>query len=134
MRRFFYPIGGIVLFVLALSLISCQTAVNRSTGEGRYSLKRSTTMPNHWEVLVNGNVENVYKAVLKGIKDLGLRTYENRADSLSAVVTGSFADTTEYTIRLSYEAQDVTRMLIRVGYTGDKDRTVEIFKAVEKYL
>ena len=122
------------LIIIALYLTACQATVQGSKVKGSYELKRSIIMPNFWEVMLNGDVNNVYNAVLQGVKDLDLKIYSKKVDSLSAVVDGFYADATEYSIKLSYESPSVTMMRIKSGLTGNKTLSIQLFQAIEKHL
>ena len=123
-----------LVFFLVLWLSACQATVQGSKGKGGYELRRSLIMPNYWEVVLNGDVNKIYNAVLEGVKDLDLKLYSKKVDSLSAIVDGFFADATEYSVRLSYESPSVTLMRIKAGITGDRTLSVQLFQAIEKHL
>ena len=125
---------GIAISAIVISLTACTAMVGGSKGGSRYELKRSLIMPNYWETTLSKDVKPVYDAVIAGIKDLGLRVSTRNADRLSALVEGSFADGTEFKIRLSYEGPDTTLILINAGLTGSKSRSVQLFRAIEKHL
>ncbi|MBN2060221.1 MAG: DUF3568 family protein [Deltaproteobacteria bacterium] len=130
-RRFFLTS---LIFIMILCLTACQATIQGSTGKGSYELKRSITMPNFWEVLIDGDVNNVYDAALKGVNDMGLKIYSRKMDSLSAIVEGSFADETEYSVRISYDSPSRTMMRIKAGHTGNKTLSLQLFQAIEKHL
>ncbi|MFC1531862.1 DUF3568 family protein [Thermodesulfobacteriota bacterium] len=130
-RHFFF---GLILSALVIFSGACQTTVGESRGDERYELQRSLMTPNYWETIVTKDVEPVFKAVLAGIKDLGLRITTSRADRLSGLVEGSFADGTEFKVKLSYKAVDTTLILINAGLMGSKVRSVQLFKAIEKHF
>lgn len=131
MKRFFFLIT-ISLFP-AFLFSSCLTArVGGSKGIERYELRRSLTMPNHWETVVKRDVKAVYDAAVAGSRDLGLNTRNQKVDALSGIIEGLFADGTDFRIILSYEAPERTAVLIKVGLTGDKNRSLQLFKSMEK--
>ena len=123
-----------LIFFLALWLTACQATVQRSKRKGVYELKRSLIMPNYWEVMLSGDVSKIYNAVLEGVKDLHLRVYSKKVDSLSAIVDGFYPDATEYSVKLSYESPSVTLMRIKAGITGDRTLSVQLFQTIEKHL
>ena len=105
------------LIPIIISFSAClTTTVGGSGGGEQYTLKRSLTMPNYWETVVNKDVKPVYDAVLAGVKDL------------------VFADSSDFKIRLSYEAPQKTLLLINTGLTGDRYRSVQLFQSIEKNL
>ena len=129
-----YILQWIILSVLIILLGACKAHIGGTQGGGRYELKRSLTMPNYWEVVVEGEVRHVYNAVLSGIKDLGLNIQVSKVDSLSGVVEGSFSDKKRYNIKLSYESPGRTLMRINAGLTGEKNLSVHLFRAIEKHF
>jgi len=127
-----YAFFTVILFTLVLYLTACQTTVGGSGGKNFYKLKRSLTMPQYWEVMIQKGIKPIYGAVLAGIEDLGLKTNQNKVDELSGIVEGVFSDDTKFKIKLSYESPSVTLMRIRVGLTGNKHLAVRLFEAIEK--
>ena len=120
--------------ILFLCLSACQATVGGTKGGERHELKRSITMPNRWEVIIRQDVKSVHDAAVAGVKDLGLNITTSRVDRLSGMVRGSFADNKDFEIKLSYEAQGITLMGIKVGLIGDKILSVKLFQSIEKHL
>jgi hypothetical protein len=122
------------LFLPVVFLFACQATVSGSKTGQTYTLNRSVTKPYYWETVISKDVKPVYNAVLAGIKDLGLIKRTSKVDRLSGLVEGTFADGTDFRIRISYEAPDRTKVLITAGFTGNKTRSLQIFRAIEKHL
>ncbi len=124
----------VVLFTVVISLGACKGTMVGGQGGGGYELKRSLTAPNYWETSVTGDIANIHDAVLTGIKDLGLGINEDKFDRLSGITEGAFADNTGFTIKLSRDAEGSVLIQIKVGLTGNKDRSIQLFQAITAHL
>lgn len=129
-----YVFLWIMLIVFSVYMGACKATVGGSKGGGNYELKRSLTMPNSWEVIVKDEIRPVYNAVISGINDLGLKIRASKVDGLSGMVEGVFADNKSFNITLSYESPAITLIRIKTGLTGDKNLSVQLFRAIEKYI
>ena len=111
-------------------LVSCQTtSVGGTQTHNNYQLKRAL---NYWEVMVPGNMAKIHGATVAGTKDLKLEVLNNSVGKVSAKVDGFFADQTEFAVKLFAESNGVIRMKLRAGVTGDKERTMQLFQAIER--
>ncbi|MBN1847427.1 MAG: DUF3568 family protein [Deltaproteobacteria bacterium] len=130
--------GSIILLIGLLaaivSLAACKGTVVNTQGQVPYELKRSMTAPNYWETFVNGDIETIHSAILAGIGDLGLTVKEDTYDKVSGIVEGSFADNSNFTVKLAREADGTIQIRIKVGLTGNKDRSVQLFQAMSTHF
>jgi len=124
----------ISLFAVIMSLAACKGTVVKTQDQGRYELKRSMTAPNYWETSVKGDIETIHTAVLAGIGDLGLTVTGDNYDKLSGIVEGTFADNANFTVKLAREADGTIQIRIKVGLTGNKDRSVQLFQAISAHF
>jgi len=125
---------SVVIFLIAIGLLSCQVMVEGSKSRGHYEFKRSFISPGYWEVMIEDDVETLYDAVLAGIKDLGLQVGKSGLDRFSGAVEGTYPDKTTFKVKLSYKSPEFTRMMVRIGSVRNKNQAVQLFKAIEKHF
>jgi hypothetical protein len=133
-KRGYVFLWVVLLFAGVVFLAACKGTMGGRQGEGRYEPKRSLKAPNYYEVSVQGEIANIHTAVLAGIKDLGLGVEEDNFDMLSGMTKGAFADNTGFTIKLSRDAEGTVLIQIKVGLTGNKDRSIQLFDAISAHL
>ncbi len=80
------------------------------------------------------DVPAVHEAAVAGMKDLQLTLSEDRADKLSAHLESEFADRAHVWIDLESIADSRTRMIVRVGLTGDEIRSKKILESTKQHL
>lgn len=80
------------------------------------------------------DVPAVHDATMAAIKDLGLKLSEDRADKLSARLETEFADHAHVWIDLDSIEDARTRVIIRVGLTGDESRSRKILETIKRHL
>ena len=124
----------VCLFAVVIGFWGCKGTMVGGQGGGSYELKRSMTAPNYMEASVKGDIENIHTAVLAGIADLGLIVKEDSYDKVSEIVEGTFADNDSFIIKLAHQADGTIQIRIRVGLTGNKDRSVQIFQAISGHF
>lgn len=129
-----YVLLWVILFAVVVSLGACKGTMVGGQGGGSYELKRSLTAPNYWEASVQGDIENIHTAVLAGIEALGLGISEDKFDKLSGMTEGAFADNTGFKVKLSRDAEGAVLIQIKVGLTGNKDRSIQLFQAIAAHF
>lgn len=120
-----------VLVVIALGLSGCGSLSQGTRDPSSLVLQRKM---NTWQSCVARPVDQTYRAVLAGLTDLGIRPQSNQVDQVSGSVRGTFADGMPFTIILSAEGLGITRISVRCGTLGDKERTQFLFDAFRKHL
>ena len=83
---------------------------------------------------VNHEVPVVHEAAVHAMKDLGLKLSEDRADQLSAHLESEFSDGANVWIDMKAIADNRTKLVIRVGVTGDEVRARKIDDAIKRRL
>lgn len=83
---------------------------------------------------VNHEVPVVHEAAVHAMKDLGLKLSEDRADQLSAHLESEFSDGAKVWIDMKAIADNRTKLVIRVGVTGDEARARKIDDAIKRRL
>jgi len=96
-----------------------------------YTLKRSL---NSWETTVALPIEKAHKATVAGLNDLGLKPVTSRVDKLTGIADGFLADGTDFEVRLESRGDTVTRVRVRCGMLGDRERSIQLFRAIEKHF
>lgn len=80
------------------------------------------------------DVPAIHGATLTAMKDLELKSLENRADKLTAHLESEFADRAHVWIDLDSIGEARTRVTIRVGLTGDESRSRKILETIKRHL
>jgi len=83
---------------------------------------------------VNHEVPVVHEAAVHAMEDLGLKLSEDRADRLSAHLESEFSDGANVWIDMKAIAENRTKLVIRVGVTGDEVRARKIDDAIKRRL
>lgn len=121
---------GLCLLVvaMALSLSGCILLVAGAAAGGVVYIKgvAEKTYPH--------SVENVYNATLAGLKDANIGIYSKGYDATSGSIEAVLADGKKVKITLKAEGDSVTKIGIRIGTWGDKDRSMYIFEKIDKRL
>ena len=122
--------------VLALALTLTVTLLTgcatwRAEPGATHTLKRYL---NVWQTTVALPIEEVHKATLAGLEDLGLSPVTRRADKLTGMADGFLADGTDFEVRLEAQGETVTKVRVRCGMLGDRTRSTQIFRAIEKHF
>jgi hypothetical protein len=116
----------------ALALILCAGCVTSySSGKPVYTLRRHL---NTWETTVAVPIEKAHKATVAGLSDLGLKPDTSRVDKLTGLADGSMADGTSFEVRLATLGDAQTRIRIRSGPLGNRERATQLFRAIEARL
>jgi hypothetical protein len=76
----------------------------------------------------------LHKATISALKDLKVDITEDKSDRLSALVNGKFADGNKIVINIEAMTERTSRIKIRVGIIGDKDRSEMIYNAIKKRI
>lgn len=88
----------------------------------------------YWTANLPGTVEDVRDATLKALSALGIQTVlANKADELSGIVDGRFADEQEFEIHMRRDSPSNTVIAVRCGFFGSKERSLRLLgKIIEK--
>lgn len=118
--------------VVALALaLSAGCVASPSSGKAAYTLRRHF---NAWEATVAQPIEKAHKATVAGLSDLGLRPATSRVDKLSGLADGMMADGTPFEVRLEARGDAETLIRVRSGLLGDRERSAQLFRAIEARL
>lgn len=121
-----------LVMVEALALVlSAGCLTFHSSGKDVYVLRRHL---NAWETTVAVPIEKAHKATAAGLSDLGLKPLTSRVDKLTGLTDGSMADGTYFEVRLEACGAALTRMRLRSGLLGDRERATQLFRAIEARL
>lgn len=86
------------------------------------------------EERVEASVPKVQKAAVAGLKDLKLPIHKNTGDKLSAQIESETADEKTIWIRVKFVSEKLSELSIRVGLTGDEQRSREILRAIKRHV
>lgn len=83
---------------------------------------------------VEASVPKVQKATIAGLQDLNLPIQKNEGDKLSAQIESRTADEKTISIKINFVTESLSELTIRVGLTGDEQRSREILRAIKRHL
>jgi hypothetical protein len=83
---------------------------------------------------VNAPVERVYNATLAMLNAKGLPIREKRVDISSANVRSEYANDDDIRIEIDAITSEVSEIRIRVGLTGDQDRSLDLLEGIKARL
>ncbi len=126
MRRIVIPALGLLLALLSAG---CQTWP--AAGDQKYPLRRRL---NAWETTVPLPIQTVHKAALAGLSDLDLQPITRRVDKLTGMVDGFLADGSDFEVYLESITETATRVRVRCGALGNRERSHRLFRAIESHL
>jgi hypothetical protein len=86
------------------------------------------------EERVEASVPKVRKATIAGLNDLNLPIHKNDGDKLSAQIESKTADEKTIWIKINFVTESLSELTIRVGLTGDEQRSREILRAIKRHL
>ena len=86
------------------------------------------------EERVEASISKVQEATVAGLKDLNLPIHKNEGDKLSAQIESKTADDKTIWIKANFVTESLTELTIRVGLTGDEQRSREILRAIKRHL
>lgn len=83
---------------------------------------------------VNRPVPKVYAATIATLKDMNLPVLEDTHDQLSARIKSKLATGEDINISLNSASAETTKIGVRVGVVGDKDKSQTILSNIESHL
>jgi hypothetical protein len=86
------------------------------------------------EKTVEYDVPETHEAAVSALKSMELPVMQDRSDRISAHVESEFADGKPVWIDIEATGENDSRITIRVGYVGDRDRAMRILDAMEDRL
>ncbi|MFO7957601.1 MAG: DUF3568 family protein [Candidatus Brocadiia bacterium] len=86
------------------------------------------------EQTVDGSVEEVYQAALETLEAENLPVIEKKVDSMTARVESEYADEKHIWIQMEEVAPERTKVWVRVGIVGDKDRSSRLLDGIKSRL
>ena len=86
------------------------------------------------EERVQDSVPKVHKAAVAGLQDLNLPILKDVGDKLSAQIESKTADEKTIWVNVNFVSEKLSEVSIRVGLTGDEQRSREILRAIKRHL
>jgi len=118
----------VVTMVVAASVSGCIVFAAAAGGAGvGYAMGKAEKQYAH-------GVEKTFDATLAALKEANVVVYSKGADATSGKIEGTLADGKKLTIDLKAAGQGVTKVKMRIGTWGDKDRYQYIFSLIDKRL
>ena len=118
---------------LLLLLISCSPlgffVVGGAAGVGGYKYYKGGLT-----VYYKGPYLKVWEATLTALKKMEFEIESTKQDLAHGQVIARQPDNTPVTVTLEYKSTDTTKVVIRVGHLGDKERSLFIKEQIRKIL
>jgi L-fucose isomerase-like protein len=86
------------------------------------------------EVVEVKNIDTVYEATKKALKQLRYSITKESKDLISGVITARDAQDKKVTIKLNSTAEGVTKLSIRVGLFGNETKSTLIYQKIHDNL
>ena len=86
------------------------------------------------EQTLQSGLAEVHQASLSALKEMALPVLEDRADRLSAHLGSALSDGEPLAIDLEALGEMHTRVTIRAGLAGDRDRAARVLSAIRRHL
>lgn len=86
------------------------------------------------EERLEASVPKVQEASLAGLKDLDLPIHKNKGDKLSAEIESETADGKNIFVNVDFVSDNLSKLSIRVGISGDEQRSREILRSIKRHL
>ena len=118
----------LVILPLVVSLSGCIAAAVAAGATGVYYIKGAA------EKTYPYDVEKVYNATLAALADADIQAYQKSADATVAKIEATLADGKRLIIDVETAATGMSKVRIRIGTFGDKDRSQFIFSKIDKRL
>ena len=83
---------------------------------------------------MSASVPAVHNASISALKDLNLPIIEDNHDNLSAKIKSKSADGQDVWIEIESVTAESSKITIRVGVMGDKNKSRQILDGIHKYL
>ena len=120
------------IFLLSFILMSSgcvPLVVGAAAGVGGYAWVKGELAND-----VNVSAERLHQAASRAVRDMKLRTKEDKGDRLTAKIVAEFSDGTDVNINIAAKTERSATIAIRVGLLGDKEKSQMIFAAIQKRL
>jgi hypothetical protein len=86
------------------------------------------------EAIEAENLDTVYEATVKAVKDLELRVISKTKDALTATIYARDAEDKKVTITLKRTTEQTTKLSIRIGMFGNETKSRLIYQRIHDYL
>ncbi|MDR4481732.1 MAG: DUF3568 family protein [Nitrospirales bacterium] len=80
------------------------------------------------------SVPQVRKVTVAALEDLSFPIHQNKGDKLSAQIESETADGKAIWVKVNFVTESLSELIIRVGLTGDEQRSREILQAIKRHL
>ena len=79
-------------------------------------------------------IRECHDATISALRDLGITVTSDRADNLSGRIKGETATGDPVAVDLEPQAQNMTKIDVRVGFWGNETHAVRIADAIKRHL
>ena len=86
------------------------------------------------EVVLEENLDDVYQASVTAMKELQLAVISKSKDVLEGEIVGRTSQDKKITIKIHKEAENLTKLSIRVGAFGDEAQSQAIYDKIRENL
>jgi len=117
------------LGAIVLTSSGCFLLIGAAAGAGGYAYVRGALQKN-----VDSTVKKIHSSSLKALKGLDIFVTDDELNVHSAKVNGEYADGKRVIVDIEALTERSSKIKVRVGTWGDKDRSLVIIGAIEKQL
>jgi hypothetical protein len=107
----------------------CGTAVRGPEGQIEGAVKNGTLM-----ATLDRGIGRAFEAVQEAVRQLGFTTIMTEQDGVAAEVLARDTEQQSITIKLEAVSPNRTKLLMRVGISGDTNKSNVIFKKIQENL
>ena len=141
-QRFPHPRGasrctvlGQAMLCVVMSALLCGCCLLQDSGAGL----PPPGPPVYWyegklEQTLEARLADVHTASIRALEDISLPVIEDRADRISAHVRSAYPDSEPVVIDLAALGEHYTRVTVRVGLAGDRERAGYVLSRIRAYL
>lgn len=116
--------------LIAISATGCVALAVGAAGGAAGAVYAKGRLTDH----IDATVERTHTAVVQTLEDNGLPLLKDEADVASAEVNSKYADGKDIWIDLEAQTSSVTKITIRVGVFGDKQRSLDLLEDIKRRL
>ena len=134
MKTFRFFSLAVILGCAAFIGSSCRTVTVVTSDGTAYTLRpKFDSTGGYHTVNLGEDLDDVFKATVKGLADLDIKVNDKRSDKLTGLVSGSLADGKKYKVQLE-QLTGAVCVKLYIGDFGSNQRVQQIFHAIGERL
>ncbi|HEX41906.1 MAG TPA: DUF3568 family protein [Phycisphaerales bacterium] len=128
-KALFYALIPSTAIVLAGCMAAALVAGGAAAGVGT-----AAYVGGDLEAVTDQNVETLHKACLAALEEMNIPVISSERDVLEGKIIARGVDDKKISIKMKYREPQLTKLWIRVGVFGDKDKSQAIYDHIRKHL